>query len=82
MSETVEARKDIVTIKSAVAAARKLNDAGALKGLSRHEKAVVILDQCVQDNPTAFADPSIDWDALIAFIERLIPLIMTIISLF
>lgn len=46
------------------------------------ELAVLVAAELVADGPTAFQDPSLDWDAILAFIERLIPFIMTIISLF
>jgi hypothetical protein len=34
------------------------------------------------ENPKAFAGPGIDWDAILAFIEKLLPLILQIISIF
>lgn len=46
------------------------------------ELAVMVAERVVTENPAAFQDPQLDWDAILAFIERLIPLIMTIISLF
>ena len=56
--------------------------AGELDGKTVEELSVEVLGQLVAENPKAFADPKIDWDALIAFLEKLIPLIMKIIALF
>ena len=41
----------------------------------------MVLGQLVTANPQAFADPRIDWDALIEIIEKFIPLLMMIIEL-
>lgn len=62
--------------------ARQLRKEGRLKGLSQREMAELILDVIAVDNPKAFAAPNIDWDALIAFIEKLLPLILKLIELF
>ena len=43
--------------------------------------AVLVLDRLVGERPEAFRDAQIDWDALIEFLERLIPLILRIIDL-
>jgi len=56
--------------------------AGELDGKSTEELAVEVLNELVAANPKAFSDPAIDWDKLIAFIEKLIPLILKIIALF
>lgn len=61
---------------------KEMKAAGELEGLTRPEISVMVLDRLVTDNPKAFADPSLDWDGLLAFIERLIPLILKLISLF
>lgn len=82
MSENVEGRRDVVTLRKAVAAARALKAEGKFDGLDKREKAAAILDYLVQEDPKAFADPELDWDAILAFIEKLLPLILTIISLF
>lgn len=61
---------------------RQLRKEGKLRGLSNREIAGLVLDTIVAENPKAFAQAQIDWDALIAFIEKLLPLILKIIELF
>jgi hypothetical protein len=41
-----------------------------------------IAQELAVDNPKAFGDPSLDWDAILAFIEKLLPLILQLISIF
>jgi hypothetical protein len=55
---------------------------GRLDGVAQSDVAAMVLDELISDNPKAFADPSVDWDGLFAFIERLIPLILKIMALF
>jgi len=56
--------------------------AGELEGRTTEDIAAEVLADLVDQNPKAFADPAIDWDAILAFIEKLIPLILKIIALF
>jgi hypothetical protein len=50
---------------------------------SREEIAAAVLNELMNENPTAFADvAAIDWDGLLAFIERLLPVILQIIAPF
>jgi len=56
--------------------------AGELEGRDTAELAVEVFNDLVTENPQAFSDPSLDWDAILAFLEKLIPLIMQLISLF
>lgn len=47
------------------------------------EACMMLVGEAVSDNPKAWADPkAINWDALFAFIEKLIPLILQIIAAF
>ena len=72
-----------LTVRNIARATRELASAGELnKDTPKDEAAELVLERLVMDNPKAFADPTLDWDAVLAFIERLIPLIMTIIALF
>lgn len=52
------------------------------QGATAGDLAVMVAHQLVVENPQAASDPTLDWDALLEFIERLIPLILQIISLF
>lgn len=50
---------------------------------SHEEIAAEVLNELMNENPTAYADvAAIDWDGLLAFIERLLPVILQIIALF
>ena len=66
--------------------ARRLMLRGEMKGLSREEMASAVLDEIASGNPQAFqqlhATVGIDWEGLLAFIERLLPFILQIIALF
>ncbi len=45
--------------------------------------ALMVAGELVEENPQAFShDPSLDWDMILEFIEKLIPLILRIIALF
>ena len=52
------------------------------KDTPKDDVTQAVMDRLVMDNPKAFADPSADWDAIFAFIEKLLPFIMQIIALF
>lgn len=60
---------------------RDMKADGQLAGKDDSLIAAEVLGRLVQDNAPAFRDPGIDWDALIAFIEKLLPLILMIIEL-
>lgn len=53
-----------------------------LEGKTNAELAVEVLHNLVDGRPAAFNDPEIDWEKLLTFIEKLIPLILKLISLF
>ena len=72
-----------LTVRNIARATRVLASEGIItKDTPEDEAAELVLERLVMDNPQSFADPTLDWDAVLAFIERLIPLIMTIIALF
>lgn len=63
--------------------AKELYQAGEISSdMSRAEIAALIFGRIALDHPTAFADPTVDWDAILAFIEAILPLILQIIGLF
>jgi len=80
--ELVEGRRDVVTFGKALRAAKALKKEGKLDGLTKQEQAAAVLEYLVDDDPQAFADPSLDWDAILAFIEKILPLILKILALF
>ena len=56
--------------------------AGELADIDACCLAVEIADELFDGNPQAFADPALDWDAILEFLEKLIPFILKIIALF
>ena len=72
-----------LTVRNMARAARELAADGSIdKDTPREDVAELVLEKIVTENPKAFADPGVDWDAILAFIEKLLPLILAIISMF
>jgi hypothetical protein len=75
-------RRDMgLTIPAMVKAAKKLKKAGALSS-DPDIAASQILNELIAANPKAFAKPGIDWEGILAFIEKLLPIILKFISIF
>ena len=61
----------------------KLQASGEITAeMTNAEASACVLNELLKDNPAAFQDPEIDWDALLAFIEKLMTMIMTWIQMF
>lgn len=75
-------RKLGVTIRNLLRVTKELRAAGELEGLDESEIAARVLEEIIQDNPAVFADPGFDFDAILEFIEKLLPLILRIIDMF
>lgn len=77
-------RRDMgLTLVNLTRKAKQLKDAGVITDDDdARDVAIEIGDLLFADNPKAFADPQINWDDVLAFIEKLIPLILKIIALF
>ena len=64
----------------------EMQAAGELQDKDRATIAVEVMGRLVDENPKAFQDAGgiedWDWDAILEFIEKLIPLIMQIIAMF
>jgi hypothetical protein len=71
-----------ITLRNIRAEMRKMKEAGALEGVEKEEVAAAILDRLFAQNSKAFADPTLDWDRLLAFVERLVSLVLKIMALF
>lgn len=80
---TWKQRRDLgLTFGNIAKAARQAHAKGDLEqGMSRSEIAAVILNELSAQNPKAYADAAIDLDAILQFIEAILPLIMTLINL-
>jgi hypothetical protein len=77
-----ERRRLGVTFGKCLRAARELKKAGELSDDSE-TAAAQIAAKLAADKPGDFAKLSaVDWDAIIAFIEKLIPLILQLIEIF
>jgi hypothetical protein len=71
-----------LTVKNIREVTKRLKDSGELDGLDNAAIAAAVLDEIVQANPQLAQDPGVDWDSILAFIERLLPLILKLIDLF
>lgn len=81
---TLRQRREMgLTIGNLTRATRQCIESGSVDKTDAPEViAAAVAAQLVVENPKAFADPSVDWDSILAFIEKLIPIIMTLIALF
>jgi len=61
---------------------RELHTGGRLEGLSRSDLALVTLEHLMEGNPQAYANDQLDFDAILDFLERIIPIILKLIELF
>ena len=75
-------RKLGVTLRNLIKVTKELRAAGELEGLDDSEVAAKVLQEIIQDNPTAFGDPGFDFDSILELIEKFLPLIMKIIEMF
>jgi len=69
-----------ITFRNIRTKMKELKVEGRLEDLDRSAAAALVLDELVADNPKAFADPSLDWDSLLSFIERILAIIARFIS--
>lgn len=71
-----------LTFRNIKTVLEKKQAAGEIEGKDASTLAVEVFDELVDANPQAFGDPGIDWDRILEFLEKLIPLILKIIALF
>lgn len=74
-----------LTVVGVIRAGRELSRRGDITATTDPTAmARLIAEEIAMSNPKAWSDnvDAIDWDAIIAFIERLIPLILKLIELF
>ena len=71
-----------ITIRNVRKKVSEMQKAGDLAGMTQSEIAIAVMDNLVADNPKAFGDPGVDWDSVLAFIEKLIPLILKLMAIF
>ena len=87
-AKDVQARKGLtfkqrramgITFRTVRLKLKELHAAGELIGKDRGTVALDVMDSLVADNPTAFADPSLDWDLVLEWIIRIITLLLMFI---
>ncbi len=78
----IERRKLGLTIGNILPIAKRLEAEGKIDKDNPEESATLIYQELVKQNPRAFADPQLDLDGILAFIEKLMPLIMQLIAIF
>ena len=74
-------RRRPISFRDALSAAREIG-VEQLRGLPRDEAAALVAAHALKAKGVDPADPAIDWEGLISFIERLLPLIIQIIEMF
>jgi hypothetical protein len=78
-----ERRQRGLTLRNMIRVSRQLRDSGALtKDMSDDDMAETILEAIVTEDPKAFSEVGIDFDAILEFIKKWLPVIMAIIALF
>jgi len=77
-----ERRKLGLTFKKIRKTVRKLKAAGDLDGMDNAAIAATVMDRLAADNPKLLGIKDFDWDALLAFIEKLLPIILQLIAIF
>ena len=80
----LERRRLGLTPIGVIAATRRLAKDGQINGgMSSEEICELVATEIMLQNTPAWAEaPEIDWDAILAFVEKLIPIIMALIALF
>ena len=75
-------RKLGLTFNSIRKTVRKLKSNGDLEGLDNAAIAAAVMEKLAADNPKLLGIKDFDWDALLAFIEKLLPIILQLIAIF
>ena len=80
----LERRRLGLTPLGVIAATRRLAKDGQINAaMDKDEICELVATEIMLQNAPAWAEaPSIDWEAILAFIEKLIPIIMALIALF
>ena len=77
-----EARRLGLTVRNIGPIVRKIRDEPDFADKTHAEIAVEVAERLAEQNPDGFRDPNLDWDAIIEFIEKLLPLILKLIEIF
>lgn len=78
----LEARRAGITFYSVRKACEELKASGDIDaGSSRAEIAAAVVNHLSNQNPQAFGESGLDLDAILAFIEKILPLILMLLGL-
>lgn len=76
---TIKQRRAMnITIPNIMRKMVAMHKDGSLAGKDTGLVAIDILDQLVTDNPKAFADPALDWDAVMEWVEYIVKILLAI----
>jgi hypothetical protein len=81
---TFRQRRDMgLTLVNLVRVTRQLAAEGVVdKDTPPEELRDAILSRLAAESPEACADPTVDWDAVLQFLEKLLPFLLQILALF
>ena len=75
-------RKLGFTVRNLIKATKELKAAGELDGLGQSEISAAVLTKMIEGNTELLSDASFDWESILSFIERIMPLILKLIAIF
>jgi hypothetical protein len=79
---TIKQRRSMgITIPSVIRQVIALNKANELSGKDSGLVAIAVCNGLVTDNPMAFSDPQLDWEAVMEWIEFIVKIVMAIMML-
>ena len=80
---TFRERRELgLTFRNILRVTKQLQENGELEDLTQAEIAAEVMAVIAEENPKSFAEASLDWDGILNFIERLLPIILKLIELF
>lgn len=79
---TIRQRRELgLTIPNMLSAIRELRDAGEIDSTTnRAEMAALVAARLEQRNPEAFGAVGLNWEAILAFIEALLPILLKLLG--
>jgi len=78
----IRERRDLgLTLVNLIRHAKAIKDAGQWDPEDRIGMVALLAESVVRENPTVCGKPGFDWDAFLAFIEKLLPLLLLIFGL-
>lgn len=78
----LERRRLGLTIGKVRPIVERLSSEGKIDKDNPSAAAALVMHELMEQDPQAWGQAEMDWDAILAFLEKLIPLIITLINLF